>query len=72
MCKPGEIFKQKKDGIKIVLEQIKLTQQQHSGRCGRKSMNNLCVGGDSGSTGNGTAEVTRFKIAKLTERVAIA
>ena len=62
MCKPGEIFKQENDGIKIVLEQIGLIRQQCSRRWGGRSTNNLHVGDDRGSSRNGAAEVAHFTI----------
>lgn len=49
MGKPREILEQEKDGIKIVLEQIRLIRQQRSGRRGGSSTDNLHAGGDSGS-----------------------
>lgn len=65
MCKPGEIFELQNDGIKIVLEQIKLIrrrQQQRSGRRGGRSANNLHVAAGSGSGRNGAAKASHFKI----------
>lgn len=62
MGKPREILEQEKDGIKIVLEQIRLIRQQRSGRRGGRSTDNLHAGDDSGSSRNGAAEMACFEV----------